>query len=287
MPAEAIHLSALADTVASADGAIARALDAHPREARLGAVLIDLPYFDRFPVELLRYVARRPPRSSPWGDRFHRAAPSRVGLELLRAARRSPSGRALALALGYLSHAAVDTALHPLVNRLARARAADNDTTVDAEHREVEKFHSVLFHERRLGEDKMGTRALTKYIAVDAEPLLADPALRAFLDGALASALGASPRDWAKWARGYRQYVGVLGSPLGKLPAPPSAKARARGPLYDAVRFDEAYAGAVALSRRFVTAGFAALDGDRLTDEEWFAAVPEGSLDHPPAKEPA
>jgi hypothetical protein len=291
MPAEAIHLSALEDTRSAVDGAIARAIAAHSREARLGAVLVDLPYFENFPVELARYVLRRTPRPSLWGDRLHRVAPSRVGLELLRAARRGGTRRGplTALALGYLSHAAVDHALHPLVNRLARVRAKANSSTEAAEHREVEKFQSILFHERRLGSDRMGTRDLLAYIDIDGARVFSDGALRTAVDGALHAALGESPgsRRWQGWSRGYWQYTRVLGSPLGKLPAPPAAKDREREELYLAPHFDAAYLRAVERSRRWVTAGFVALDGDRLTDENWFTKVPEGSIDDPPPEEPA
>ena len=67
MPAEAIHLSALGDTRSAADAAIERLLRVHERPARLGAVLVDLPYFERFPVELLRYVTHQQPRPSRRG----------------------------------------------------------------------------------------------------------------------------------------------------------------------------------------------------------------------------
>jgi hypothetical protein len=87
VPAEAIHLSALEDGLDALDPAPRRLLETHREAARLGAVLVDLPYFERFRWEVVRHVTRRPPRPSAWGDRLHRAAPSRVGLELLRAAR--------------------------------------------------------------------------------------------------------------------------------------------------------------------------------------------------------
>jgi hypothetical protein len=279
VPAEGIHLSALADTRAGADGAIERLLRVHERAARLGAVLVDLPYFERFPVELLRYVAKRPPQPSRWGDILHRSKPARVGLELLRAARAARRDDWLGLALGYLSHAAVDRAIHPLVNRLARARAAALGSTEAQQHREVEKFQSVLFHERRLGRDLMGTPHLTRYIAVDGA--LLDGALGAALASALRAATGEAPPPgaWAAWAAGYAQYVGVLGSPLGRLPAPPSAKERERPALYDAVAFDGEYARAMARSRRDVTTGYALLEAGRLDGDEYFAAIPEGSID--------
>jgi hypothetical protein len=283
MPTEAIHLSALADTRAASDGAVQRLLAVHAREARLGAVLVDLPYFERFSVELVRYVAGRPPRPSRWGDLLHRKKPARVGLELLRAARAARRDGFIALALGYLSHAAVDWALHPLVNRLARARAAARGSTESQQHREVEKFQSVLYHERRFGQDLMGTPDLVGYIDVDGPALLSDPEVERALGAATQAAFGETPAAgaWAAWARGYRSYVRVLGSPLGRLPAPDKAKARERAALYDEVAFESGYAAAVARSRRYVADAYALFEAG-LDADDYFAVIPEGSIDDPP-----
>jgi hypothetical protein len=282
VPAEGIHLSALIDAAAVADGEAARLLRVHDAEARLGALLVDLPYFERFPVELVRYVARRPPRPSPWGDLLHRAAPARVGLALVRGARDARRPAWIALALGYLSHVAVDSALHPLVNRLARARAAATGASEGAQHREVEKFQSVLFHERRMGVDLMGTRALERYIAIAGARLLSDGELVAFVDGALRAAIGQAPARgaWRAWATGYAQYTRVLGSPLGRLPAPPAAKARERAALYVEPAFEREYTRAVERARGYVAAGLSAVERD--DEGAFFAAVPEGSIDDPP-----
>ncbi len=279
MPAEAIHLSALADTRAAAEPAVERLLSVWWREARLGAILVDLPYFERFPVELLRYVAGLSPGGSPWGDLLHRGRPARVGLELLRQAHGDRRESRLALALGYLSHAAVDRAIHPLVNSLARPRAQKSGATESAKHREVEKYQSVLFHERRLGRDFMGERALFRYIDVDSAAL--EPEL---LDAAVTLALGRAPGpgSWRRWMTGYRQYVRVLASPLGKLPARPSAKARERSPLFDQVDFVRWYAVAVRRSLADVTLGARLVASGRLDGADYFAAIPEGSIDDPP-----
>jgi hypothetical protein len=285
MPAEAVHFSALSDTRDQADAAIGRLLAVHAREAQLGAILVDLPYFERFPVELARYVARLTPRPSRWGDVLHRAQPARVGLELLRAARAARRDAWLALALGYLSHAAVDRAIHPLVNALARPRARALRSSEAAQHREVEKFQSILFHERRFGRDFMGTRYLLRYLDVEAP----DRDTARFLDGAVAAAVGEAPLDgsWARWVAGYRQYVRVIASPLGLLPAPPAAKARERAALYDAVGFDAQFADAARRSLDDVTLGFQLVESNELDGARYFGAIPEGSIDDPPVDQPS
>jgi hypothetical protein len=277
VPAEAIHLSALADTRAVVGAGIERLLRVHWRDARIGALLVDLPYWENFPRELVKYVLRVPPTRSEWGDRFHSERPARVGLELLMRARTDSQK---AMALGYLSHAAVDRAIHPLVNSLARPRAVRLGRLEAQEHREVEKYQSVLFHERRFGLDFMGTRPLYHYIDID-PGALDEP----FMSGSVAAALGEAPAagSWRRWAIGYRQYANFLASPFGKLPARPHDKARERAALYDDVQFEAWYARAVERSISDVTLGFSLLekrDFDRYDIEE-------GSIDDPPQPRPA
>ncbi len=280
MPAEGIHLSALADTVVGADSEIARLLDHERAAARLGAILVDFPYFDRFPMRTLYFAMKRPFPSSSWGDRLHQEAPARVGLELLRCARAVEGfarPAALAMALGYLSHAAVDTAIHPLVNRLARVRAKKNGTAPLVEHMDVEKFQSVLFHEKRMGRDLMGSPEIRGFIELDTALFLR--ALHPIVDQAFLNVFGANPSatTWRSWMRGYRQYSWVLGSPIGRLPAPDTDKAREKPALYDEVDFESEFKVAVVRSRAYVTAGMLFVEEDNA--ERYFASVPEGSID--------
>ena len=74
MAAEAIHLSALLDTLdRTAASEVSRACrEPRLREAaRLGSVFVDLPYFRRFPMKALRFALRIPQPPSSWGDIFH------------------------------------------------------------------------------------------------------------------------------------------------------------------------------------------------------------------------
>lgn len=291
MPAEAVHLSALADSL---PGSPAEALlRRHEAQARLGAVFVDLPYFDRFALGVLRYLLRRPVAASPFGAAFHVERPVGLGKALLRRAAalrtrregREAGDRILALGLGYFSHLAVDTAVHPLVNRLARARAARLRDRHERQHTEVEKFQSILFHEERLGFDFMGRPELSAYIRVEAAALLGDEALRAAAEGAVREVLG-RPLGAAllrRWLRGYGQYRLLISSPAGKTILPPRNKEAVRHEAYVACRFPDEFTAAVGRSRRYIEAAYAFCEagGGAAAEAALDAAAPEGPIDDP------
>jgi hypothetical protein len=192
---------------------------------RLGALLVDLPYFHGFRREVVRYMVGLPPKASPWGDRLHQGGAVTLMNALLRLARDTADETIGAVALGLASHAAIDRALHPLINALARRYPVGKSH--DASHREAEKFQSICFHETYLGRDLMGTAALTRYLAIEQlqDSRLAGNILDAFR-GAFAAAPNAA--DFSGFGRGYGFHIKLLGSPLGRRVAPGPAKEAAR-----------------------------------------------------------
>lgn len=293
MPAEAVHLSALEDTLAGATGALHRRTrePALREAARLGAVFVDLPYFAGFSLVVLRYLLKRPQAHSPWGDLYHQRAPMALGRALgeagVRLARERHSrteGEALAaLALGYYSHAAIDTALHPLVNRLADDRAATLGDAPSRQHHEVEKYQSLLFHHERLGFDFLGTTTLRAHITIDARLLTRGPTA-ALVQGCIMAALGEAPgiASLASWAGGYRDYALLISSPAGTLIAPPAAQEREREQVYEAVDFPGRYQQALQRSRAWVAALCDYLEDGRFdagARATLTRLVPEGTLD--------
>lgn len=301
MPAEAVHLSALQDTLTGASGQVA-ALVARPelREAaRLGAVFVDLPYFESFPRALLNYVLKRPQRPSRWGDIFHHRTPIAVGRALAEAGAALQQSRAThsegqylqALALGYFSHAAVDTSAHPQINAMAHERARRLGSTHGQQHQEVEKFQSIFLHEQRFGFDFMGTATLREHILIDMRPLLEPGPIASAVRAALLRCHGEAPDPGPvrSWVGGYRSYVRLLCSPFGKTIAPAAAKQRARPELFDAVDFPARFAAAVAQSRRWVATLCDYLQDGRFDDSALSAfarAIPEGSIDPDPGPDP-
>lgn len=304
MPAEAIHLSALHDTLAGAPAfaALATARPDLREAARLGAIFVNLPYFESFPRALLNYVLKRPQRPSRWGDIFHQNTPIAVGralaeagaLLLRQSATRAQGEYVQALAIGYFSHAAVDTSAHPQINLMAAERAQRLGSTSGQQHQEIEKFQSILFHEQRFGFDFMGTATLREHIAIDLRPLAAAGPVASVVHTVLQRCHGEAPGlgPYGNWVSGYHSYVRLLCGPLGKLIAPAKAKQAARAELFDDVNFPARFATALAQSRRWVEALSSYLQDGRFDDSAKAAlarAIPEGSIDPlpPPAPLPA
>jgi hypothetical protein len=230
MPAEGIHITAFreASTSSRLPGEARRAVMRHEDAGRLGAVVLDLPYFDRYAEEVVRYATRLRPRHSPWGAIVHEEAAVPITLALASAAQRERSLELGVLALGTASHASIDRVMHPLVNALARRHAGGRDH--DAAHREVEKFQSICFHEAYFGRDRMGTDGIVRLVRVPFTELFAKPHVARAVAGAYASAVSGGPAaaDLARMGSGYEQHARLIGSPIGKLVASERDKERAR-----------------------------------------------------------
>jgi hypothetical protein len=290
MPVEAIHLSAFLDSLTRSAAPVPLKQGRLRELGRLGALAIDLPYFSQFPLGVLRYLLKQPTARSPWGEALHRTTPVAVAhslLESVQRLRRDAHARAqaddvLALCLGYVSHLAVDRSLHPLVNQLARELVASDGGDPSHQHTEVEKFHSVLFHEERLGFDFMGRRELAQHIAVDAHAVHREAHLARAWSASFAHALGKAPTlsELRDWSRGYRQYVALVSSPLGKLLAPEPAKRRMRERVYSGSwgTFAQRYEQAVERSREALEAALLWAD-DPGASQEFLRVLPEGPID--------
>lgn len=288
MPAEGIHLTALREASASPrlDSSARQRLVRREDAARLGALLVDLPYFHRFAGEVVRYLAGIPAKPSPWGPALHERGGAVLLLhELVALARRERDDDLAAIALGLASHASMDRALHPLINSLARLHREGKNH--DAAHREVEKFQSICFHEVYMGKDLMGTPTITAYLTIPMASRLHEAQLSARLRQAWAAALGSAPsaKEFAGYGRGYRMHTRLLGLPLGKRIAPAAAKEQARPRYLEGAwgNFSAALEAAVVASVPVINAAAAALDaaaGDAdAAMQALRAALPVGTID--------
>ena len=286
MPAEGIHLTAVREATAAPQlsPAVRRRLVKYDDAARFGAILVDLPYFHRYALEVARYLTGRPAGASRWGAELHEGGAVALLHALLDRARRDRDPVLGAIALGVASHCAIDRALHPLVNSLARRFPVGKSH--DASHREVEKFQSICFHEAYLGRDTMGTGEISGYLTIRLAAALEAAHGRAICDAWRASNRE-TPTDGelAGLRRGYRMHAGLLGTPLGKLVAPPAAKEAARPRYLTGAwgSFDGLLADAVHASLAVLDAAGAVLDA---TDPEaepareaLAALLPPGTID--------
>jgi len=286
VPAEGIHLTAVREATASAKLApeLRRRLVRHDDAARFGAILVDLPYFHQFALEVLRYVAKIPAQPSRWGTALHDGGAVELLLALLDIARRERDDVIAAIALGVASHCAIDRGLHPLINALARHHR--EGANHDAAHREVEKFQSVCFHENYLGADRMGTPGIVGHLKIRLMGEL-DDRRASLIREAWRNALGGSPShdELLGYRRGYRAHCRLLGSPLGKRVAPPAAKERAR-PMY--LRgawgtFEESLEAAVACSVDVLNAAGVLLDASAsdapAARAQLASLLPRGTID--------
>lgn len=284
MPAEGIHITAFREALAS------QALPSDARRAciryedagRLGAVLPDLPYFDRYAEEVLRYATRRTPRPSPWGSALHDGAAIPIVYELCQEALRTAKLELAALALGAASHAAIDRMLHPLVNALARAHA--DGRTHDAAHREVEKLQSICFHQSYFGTDRMGTDGIVRLVRVPMRELFENPTLKQAVSRAFQAALPCPPStaELIRMSNGYEQHARLIGSPVGRLVASEAEKEMARprflfGAWGDfATLLEEAVAHTIPI---LAAAWEACTSADEVAQRALRTALPPGSID--------
>ncbi|MBL8951923.1 MAG: hypothetical protein JNK82_14165 [Myxococcaceae bacterium] len=273
MPAEGIHFSVLGDSGVSSSA------------AKLGALFVDLPYFDAFWWGVVRYLAKVGPAPSPWGDVTHHKAPIAVGRGLMEEGVRlkGEEGAWLrALAAGYICHAAVDRSMHPHINALARARAERLGDTPQRQHLEVEKYQSILFHDARYGFEVMGTQALLEHCDVDASPLWKKGPVSDAVQRVLKAAWGKAPSRglFRSWANGYSSYVKLISGPLGRRVAPRPEKEAARDEVFTG--FHERYDAALKSSRRWMST-LQAYGDDGVFDASARAALesemPEGTID--------
>ncbi len=218
MPAEGIHLTALREAIAAPGfpAAARRCTTRHEDAARLGSIAHDLPYFDRYLAEVVRYATKRKPRPSEFGSIVHERAAVDIAMHVLETARARRSDRLAALGLGLVSHAAMDRQLHPLVNALARKYAEGRSH--DASHREVEKHQSIGFHDAYFGRSIMGNDLVVRLVSVPIADLFRDDAILDTLETAFTNACGIpmSKALLTRMGRGYAQHGILLGTPLGR-----------------------------------------------------------------------
>jgi hypothetical protein len=272
MAAEAIHLTALEEAAFGASDPLPGEVLGFVRRtrgpARVGALLADLANFDH-PIHALRPFGLWR-GFSRWGRTLQRRGSNDLLDALLARIRRGAAAyerggpgteEALAFALGYATHLVVHDVSHPLVEPAAQARARLLQTSESVEHQRIDTLQWAIFQSRYHGADRLGTPGLFDELNVPGEALLADDRWWRLLYSASQEAFGHAPERtrMLAWMRGYRRYVRLLASPLGKLVATPQAREEAYDVLYARpdFHFDDVFAIARQRSRHVIETAFA------------------------------
>jgi len=213
------------------------ALGRLPAFGRFGAMLPDLPYFSSIRLRALWQQLGLLQPGSRWADRLHHQRPLAAGLSLLvpRAVSRLGPLARLAIGAGYFSHAAIDSALHPLVYRLIEADGVHGRRARRAQHMLIEKVQARWLIEDWLGHDLIDAPAMIEIGQLGPE-VCADRVLLQ-VEASLRQAFGRGPRpaQLLSWIQGLAWYCQKV---RGRV-------AEAEGPAADPVALRERYFTAV------------------------------------------
>ncbi len=128
-------------------------LDRYATSYRLGAVFVDLPYYERLWLNGLRTATHRNITFNAWGTAIHVRTPRRLMIALLDRA----CGQAeLAFALGALTHYAVDILFHRAIEAEVLARGV-GEAEQAGEHKAIEDQMDYHVHQLLLGHPGIGT----------------------------------------------------------------------------------------------------------------------------------
>lgn len=257
MPSVLLHLAAveqLARTPSTLPEEFARALSEDIEYARLGAVLADLPRFEglRGGLEVFR-----PSSEVPYFSRLlHERGQVAIGLQLSElVAAGALVGRepGLALVAGYFAHLALDEALQPLLEALARRSHLPGESAEAAQAR-IEWLQGIFYLRDAFGDEALRGKALRDRFQVTksggfptrgvgrgiyellrlcCEEILHEAPTKAQLDG---------------WARGLYLFSWMLSTPVAHARMVLPYRALSRRELYSGadVQVPELVAGALA-----------------------------------------
>lgn len=180
MSGSLVHVTLAEQALHAADipREIALELERNIHDYRLGSVLVDLPFLDRLWISGLRSMVGLDVLFGAWGILLHMRSPVSLALALLDRAEGAP-GRALAL--GFLTHMAVDVVFHPEILTLVNNQA-DGSASLAAEHKRIEDqmdLH-VLYH--FLDHSGLGTAWARRMLALKPDPSWSRHAVAAITD---------------------------------------------------------------------------------------------------------
>lgn len=242
MPATIVHLvgvERLALAPAGLPGPVAKALVEDLEYARLGAALLDLPWYRSVGAELARIMVGHA-APVPHALELLHAAPIQVGLRLAEAVARGAlvgTEPGLALLTGYFLHLSLDRSLAGPMEALV-GPTRSHDRAALRTRRGIEWVQSLLWLRETLGYDPLGTPEIARRFRVVKRKgypvrglgrgiyLLLRTAYEDVLDDAPSKA------EVDSWVRGLWLYGRILGSSLGRSLSLPETVPEATWSLY-------------------------------------------------------
>ncbi len=146
----------------SSTGRVRELARRHPDDLSLGAVLVDLPYYRRLWLTALATALGGEPDFGGWGRRLHLRSPSGLSLALLELAE-DDAGRAIAL--GALTHQAVDAVFHREIARRVAAES-EKEASPDSVHKTMEDRIDIDVHRCLLGHPGIGEPYSARALAI-------------------------------------------------------------------------------------------------------------------------
>jgi hypothetical protein len=240
-------------------------LAAHPQELALGAVLADLPYYRRLWLTGIGMALGREPDFGGPGHEIHASGTAGFARALIDGAGGEPG---LALALGHLTHHAVDLVFHAEIERRVRA-AADRGEPRGTSHKRLEDEIDIHVHCDLLGHAGAGNPHSRRALALRPYPGWTRQVRAAWSTVHGHAPTGLDLRLWLGWLRAF----GLASS----LPRAPWVKTTARDDAELAATAIALAGRAVADGAAMVGAGFDHAAG-RIDAAAFFEAVPDRSL---------
>ena len=250
MPGAALHLThlELLSLDPRVDRALRRAMERQDPFMRLGAVLLDLPFYTNIVPMTLGYWLERPAEDCPFALAIHKDRPDLLAWHMVRCAHRDDrlsTDQRAALLAGVMAHMVLDMELHPLVNWCAQRDLSRYGGNESHHHRLTEKYHSLFFHRDQFDHDPIGTWAFfsRKTLIVDHPPFLrmdTRPPVYAFVSDLLRGfhgARGPGPRQVARYVRCFRHFALMVCMPWAGVNSRNKGTPQNRRRYYDNDRF--------------------------------------------------
>ncbi|MCP4604669.1 MAG: zinc dependent phospholipase C family protein [Proteobacteria bacterium] len=160
-----ITLAHRALEVAEISSRVKDELQRHIQDFRLGAVLVDLPYHERIVFSGLKLMLGFSLEYNVWGTLLHARSPANLALAFLKRAK-DVTGRAIAL--GFLTHFAVDIVFHTEISRRVM-NLADGSKGLDDLHKQIEDQIDLYIHNELIEHSGMGTPYARRMLALRPE----------------------------------------------------------------------------------------------------------------------